>query len=178
MKSLKSIVVGIAIFALGSIFAAEVKINDKVINVKNNTVTATYVFSTFDKTAPELNLTEKDFYQHVKHKHICGLRNPLVVKITAPSAIRYLNVFGSACNYADRRERVYVAEYSVDNKEWMEISKDKKAGGWASLKGEVKELMKNDGTVFVRFRKIVEDGDNNGLNGCVLFKKVNFTAKF
>ena len=34
MKSLKIIVVGIAIFALGSIFAAEVKINDKVINVK------------------------------------------------------------------------------------------------------------------------------------------------
>ena len=178
MKYFKSFLAVAAFFAACSTFAADAKINDKVVKTKNNTITATYVFSSFDKAAPELKLTQQDIYQHPKHKYINGLLNPITIQITAPSEIKYLNLYGSACNYSDCRERVYTTEYSVDNKEWIEVGKDKKPGGWAYVKGEVKEMKKNNGTVYIRFRKITEPDDRNGLKGPVLFKKISFIAKF
>ena len=178
MKTISKIF-ALAVFCVSAAaFAADVKINDTAFPAQDNSFTKTWAFSTKEKAPEELKLNKAAFYVHHKYKYICGYRNDLVVKVTAPAAIKSFKVNAHYINYADGRKRDYAAEYSVDNKTWTEIQKVNAGGGNAFIKCDNVVPVANDGTVYIRIRKVLAPKDSNGAVGAVVLKTAGITVNF
>lgn len=178
MKSITKIF-ALAVFCVSAaVFAADVKVNDTAFPAKGNSFAKEWSFTTAAKAAPELKLNRTAFYLHPKYKYICGYRNDLTIKVTAPAAIKSFKVKGIYTNYADSRKRDYAVDYSLDNKTWTEIKKVNVGGGNASLDSDEVIPVANDGTVYIRFRKLLDPKDTTGKNSAVLLRRAGFTVNF
>ncbi len=121
----------------------------------------------------QLGLKASGWKKHPKHPHICGYNGNIIIKVNAPGPVTELSVQAKLTNYADRKIRKGVIEYSVDGVNFKPIA-EKKFGS-VTLTGTTK-LPANQGVFWLRFSKIIEKNDKNGKSAYVVFNSISFKA--
>ncbi len=120
---------------------------------------------------PELLISEKDFKQHSKYAHIRGVNSDILLQIKAPGRIRELECSGMIFNYADSRKRVVKITYSLDGFNYKELDSREFKTGAGKVTGKI-ILPENRGIVHLRFGRVLESDDRNGLSGFVVFRTI------
>ncbi len=119
----------------------------------------------------ELQLNPSGWKNHPQVPHINGYNGDITLKIAAPGPIAELNVESQLANFADDKTRKGVISYSINGIDYNVIAE--KEFGITTISGSQK-LPANSGLLWLRFSRIVEADDSNGLAGYVVFKRISF----
>ncbi len=126
-----------------------------------------------DVTWRQLELKTSGWKQHPKYPHIRGYNGDITLKIIAPGPITKLSAQAKLTNYADSKIRKGIIAYSINGVDFKPIAE--KEFGTATITGSTK-LPMNQGILWLRFSRVLEQNDKNGKSGYVVFESISFKA--
>ena len=113
------------------------------------------------------------FMQHPEAGHIRGMNGDAVIRLSMPYSVDTIKAYGVVTNYADSVQRRYSLSYSLDGIRYKILSEKSQAVGACRLEGEAK-LPGNRGIVYLRYQRIIDEKDDNGKSGYVLWGNFGF----
>lgn len=177
---MKNILLHLLLFLSCGVFAAELKINNRVIDKGYSENANSWKFEKSVDLVSELPpaeflISEKHIRKHPTSKHIRGYNGNITLMVKAPGKIKYLDINGTIANFPDTVVREAAFSYSFNGVDFVTAEKKSFGGkhGHKAVVGTKIDLPDNKGIIFLKFERFCKKGDRNGLYGNVLWQNFN-----
>ena len=125
---MKNILLHLLLFLFCGVFAAELKINNRVIDKGYSESANSWKFEKSVDLISELPpaeflISEKHIRKHPTSKHIRGYNGNITLMVKAPGKIKYLDINGTIANFPDTVVREASFSYSFNGVDFVTAEK-------------------------------------------------------